>query len=73
METVISRIGSLEGVVLPKEALDRLGLALGDRLEVVATGDGIRLVRPESDLALQMREAGTFMDKYHDALSQLAE
>lgn len=73
MNTVIRKIGNSEGVILPKEALDRYGLATGDKVDIVATDDGIRLVKSESDFAAQMRIAEEFMDKYHDALARLAK
>ena len=70
---MIRKIGNSEGVIIPKEALDQFGLASGDKLEVVATRDGIKLVRSDSDFAMRMREAKKFMDKYHEALWQPAK
>lgn len=73
MNTVIRRIGNSEGVILPKEALESMGWTSGDKIEVVRTDDGIKLVASESAFGKQMRSAHKAMDKYRDALSKLAK
>jgi putative addiction module antidote len=73
MNTVVRKIGNSEGVILPKEMLERLGVSAGDRLDIVETRDGLQLVRPDTDFAKQMRAAHEGMKKYHDALRELAK
>lgn len=73
MNTVVRKIGNSDGVILPKEALELYGLETGDRLDVIATADGIRLVKSDADFALQMKAAREFMDKYRDVLAKLAK
>ena len=73
MNTVIRKIGNSEGVILPKEALERMGWASGDKIEIVRTQDGIKLVATDSAFGRQMRSAHQAMDKYRDALSKLAK
>jgi putative addiction module antidote len=73
MNTVVRKIGNSEGVIIPKEMLERLGISAGDKLEIVETKDGLQLVRPDTDFAEQMRAAREGMKKYHDALRELAK
>ena len=73
MNTVVRKIGNSEGVILPKDVLERLGVSAGDQLEIVASDDSIRLVKPQTDFAEQMRAAREGMKKYHDALRELAK
>ena len=47
MNTVIRKIGNSEGVILPKDLLNRLNLKAGDNLLVVQEGDELRLRRVE--------------------------
>jgi putative addiction module antidote len=73
MNVTLRKIGNSEGVILPKELLDRLNLKAGDKLEAIPTEDGITL-RPTDDVfERQMRAARTVMDKYKVALQKLAE
>ena len=39
MNTVVRKIGNSEGVILPKDVLERLGVSAGDQLEIVASDD----------------------------------
>lgn len=68
----ISKIGNSAGVTLPAELMERLGLAVGDKVHVSATEHGI-LVSPydpefEEALALS-REV---MKDYRDTLKALS-
>ena len=73
MNTVVRKIGNSEGVIIPKEMLERLGVGAGDRLDIVETRDGLQLGKPDTDFAEQMRAARQGMKKYHDALRELAK
>ncbi len=73
MNVTIRKIGNSEGVILPKEVLDRLGLKAGDQL-TVSTDNGDLHMRPVSeDFSRQLDHAQRFMDKYKVALKKLAE
>lgn len=73
MNVTVRKIGNSEGVILPKEVLERLNLRAGDQLEVVETTDGLSL-RPVDDVfERQMRAAREVMDQYKVALQKLAE
>ena len=73
MNTVIRKIGNSEGVILPKELLERHNLKAGDTLVISETSDGIALRGAEETFEEQMDAARRFMDKYKVALQKLAE
>ncbi len=69
----IRAIGNSSGVVLPKELLDSLNLAQGDRLFVTRVQDGITM-RPFDDIfAKQMTLAREIMRKDRAILRELAK
>ncbi|TIT03140.1 MAG: AbrB/MazE/SpoVT family DNA-binding domain-containing protein [Mesorhizobium sp.] len=73
MNTTIRKIGNSEGVILPRELLDRLNLKAGDQLQIVETGDGLTLKPVDDSFERQMKAAREVMDKYKVALQKLAE
>ena len=69
----IRAIGNSSGVVLPKDLLDSLNLAQGDRLFVTRAQDGITL-RPFDDIfAKQMMVAREVMRRRRNVLRELAK
>lgn len=73
MNVTVRKIGNSEGVILPKEVLERMNLKAGDKLEVIENKDGVSL-RPVDDVfERQMKAAREFMDQYKVALQKLAE
>ena len=73
MNVVIRKIGNSEGVIIPKEVLQRLGLKSGDALEIREVNGNIELVPERADLAEQLRAARLGMQKYRAALRELAK
>ncbi|PWE58437.1 AbrB family transcriptional regulator [Metarhizobium album] len=73
MNVTIRKIGNSEGVIIPKEILDRLGLKAGDTLDLTAKDDGLHLRPVEEDFNRQLQAAEYFMEKYKVALKKLAE
>jgi putative addiction module antidote len=73
MNTTIRKIGNSEGVILPKDLLDRLNLKAGDQLQIVETDKGITLEPVDDSFERQMEAARKVMDKYKVALQKLAE
>ena len=76
MNTVIRKIGNSEGVILPKELLDRLNLRAGDSIVVVQEGDELRLRRTEDsaeEFERKMKVARERMKKYEVAYRALAK
>ena len=56
MNTVIRKIGNSEGVILPKELLNKLNLKAGDNVLVVQEGDELRLRRKMAIARERMRK-----------------
>lgn len=73
MNTVIRKIGNSEGVILPKELLNKLNLQAGDALEVTETAGGLTLTPVDDSFERQMEAARKVMDRYKVALQKLAE
>lgn len=73
MNVTVRRIGNSEGVILPKEVLERHNLKAGDTLHVTVSSEGISLVPTDDAFDRQMEAARQFMDKYKVALQKLAE
>jgi putative addiction module antidote len=73
MNVVIRKIGNSEGVIIPREILDRMGLEAGDTLELSMQNGELRLQPTDADFARQMEHAQRFMDQYKVALKKLAE
>jgi putative addiction module antidote len=76
MNTTIRKIGNSEGVILPKEILDRLNLKAGDSIVIVQEGDELRLRRTEDtaeEFERKMKIARERMKKYEVAYRVLAK
>jgi putative addiction module antidote len=76
MNVTIRKIGNSEGVILPKELLDRHNLRAGDTLTVVEEGKELRLRRTEDnpeEFERKLRVARERMRKYEVAYRALAK
>ena len=73
MNVTIRKIGNSEGVIIPKEVLDRLGLKAGDELSLQEVDNGMQLVVQQADLTEQVKAARVGMEKYRVALRELAK
>lgn len=73
MNVTIRKIGNSEGVIIPKELLEQLGVRAGDEMEINVDADGFFLQPIDKDLARQMRAAHICMEKYKVALKMLAD
>ncbi|CDX18742.1 Transcriptional regulator/antitoxin, MazE [Mesorhizobium sp. ORS 3324] len=76
MNTTIRKIGNSEGLILPKELLDRLHLKAGDNVVVVQEGQELRLRRLEDsaeEFERKMKIARERMKKYEVAYRALAK
>ncbi|GLS38451.1 hypothetical protein GCM10010869_40460 [Mesorhizobium tianshanense] len=76
MNTTIRKIGNSEGIILPKEILDRLNLKAGDSIVIVQEGDELRLRRTEDtaeEFERKMKIARERMKKYEVAYRALAK
>jgi putative addiction module antidote len=73
MNVTIRKIGNSEGIIIPKEVLDRLGLKAGDAVEIREEGGSISLIPEQADLTEQLKAARMGMQKYKIALRELAK
>lgn len=69
----ITKIGNSAGVVLPKELLAHLDVAVGETLSVSKTPRGIELAPVEMDFETQMAAAREVMARRKRALRELAK
>ncbi len=69
----VTQIGNSLGVVLPKDVVERLGIARGQQLSLSETPNGIELSPFDPDFEEQMRLAEEIMDRYRDTLRELAK
>ena len=76
MNTVIRKIGNSEGVIIPKDILEGLGLKAGDDVVLLNEGRELR-IRPIADsreeFERKMQVARARMKKYEVALRELAK
>ena len=73
MNVTLRKIGNSDGVILPKEVLERLNLQTGDKLQLIETQNGLTLEPVDDSFEQQMEAARKVMDKYKFALQKLAE
>jgi putative addiction module antidote len=73
LELKVRRVGNSLGVVLPKEALNRLNVADGDQLYITEAPDGFRITAADPEFAKQMEVAEKGMKRYRNALRKLAK
>jgi putative addiction module antidote len=69
----ITKAGNSAAIILPKELLARLRVALGDTLYATEAPDGVRLTAADPDFEAQMAVAEEIMRKDRDILRVLAE
>ena len=67
------KIGNSVGVILPKETLAKLGVDLGDVVDVTESPEGIRIQRHDEGFAAQMEVAREVMKRRRNALRELAK
>ncbi|MCV3239972.1 AbrB/MazE/SpoVT family DNA-binding domain-containing protein [Mesorhizobium sp. ZC-5] len=76
MNVTLRKIGNSEGVILPKEVLERFNLKSGDRLLVIEDGNDLRLRRASDDpeeFERKMKIARERMKKYEKTYRALAK
>lgn len=73
MNITIRKIGNSEGIIIPKEVLDRMGLKAGDNIDLFEEAGHLVLKPMDDDFTRQLEHAERFMDKYKVALKKLAE
>lgn len=69
----LTQIGNSVGLVLPKEALAKLGVAKGDTVYLTDGPDGGQVISPyDPEVARQIALGEEIMDEYRDTLRALA-
>ncbi|KQS68092.1 AbrB family transcriptional regulator [Rhizobium sp. Leaf371] len=73
MNVTIRKIGNSEGVILPKDVLDRMGVKAGDTLTIRVTNNKLELTPETASFSEQLKAARIGMEKYRNALRELAK
>ncbi|CAK7255541.1 MULTISPECIES: AbrB/MazE/SpoVT family DNA-binding domain-containing protein [unclassified Shinella] len=73
MNVTIRKIGNSEGIIIPKDVLDRMGVKAGDEITMTSEGSKLILSVADGDFERQLGHAEKFMDRYKVALKKLAE
>ncbi|CAN5667384.1 hypothetical protein BH23CHL7_BH23CHL7_12980 [soil metagenome] len=68
----LRKVGGSVGTTLPKEMVDRLDLAAGDRVLAIETAEGILLTPYDADLAADLAATRRAAKQYRAALRELA-
>jgi putative addiction module antidote len=70
----IKRIGNSDGLILPRELMQRLDLKRGQQLHIVElAGGGFQVLPYDPDFEKTMETADEVMDEYKDTLAALAK
>ena len=74
IETKVRKIGNSLGIVLPKEALNALKVSEGATLYLTEAPEGaLRITPGEPGFAEKMKIADDLMQRYRNALRELAK
>src|ERR1700733_10965042 len=74
MKIEIKKIGNSDGLLLPRELMQRLDLKRGQELHITElAGGGFQAMPYDPDFERTMEVADQIMDKYRDTLAALAK
>lgn len=73
MRLKLSKIGNSVGLVIPKEARDRMKVGSGDTIYLTETSEGYALTPYDPNFARQMDSARKIMKRRRAALHELAK
>jgi len=74
MKIEIKKIGNSDGLLLPRELMQRLDLKRGQQLNIVElSGGGFQALPYDPDFERTMEIADEVMDQYRDTLAALAK
>jgi putative addiction module antidote len=74
MKIEIKKIGNSDGLLLPRELMQRLDLKRGQELHITElAGGGFQALPYDPDFERTMEIADQIMDKYRDTLAALAK
>ena len=69
----VRKVGNSLGVLLTKDVVESLGIAVGDELFAVKSHDGIRLTPYDPDFAKAIESNRDYMKRHRNALHELAK
>ena len=69
----VTSVGNSMGILLPKEALNKMKATKGDTLYLVECPDGYTLTPYQQDFESQMKTAEGIMNRYKNTLHELAK
>ena len=69
----VTAIGNSMGILLPKEALNKMKVSKGDALYLVENPDGFTLTPYQEDFKNQVDAAKDIMKRYRNTLHELAK
>jgi putative addiction module antidote len=74
MKVEIKKIGNSDGLIIPRELMQRLDLKRGQQLHVTElAGGGFQALPYDPDFEKTMEIADEIMDEYRDTLAALAK
>jgi len=73
LKVKVTQVGNSMGILLPKEALNKMKAEKGDTLYLVEGPDGYTVTPYSQDFEEQMGVAEKVMKKYRNALHELAK
>lgn len=74
MKIEIKRIGNSDGLILPRDVMQRLDLHRGQQMHLVElAGGGFQVLPYDPDFEKTMEIADEIMDEYRDTLAALAK
>jgi putative addiction module antidote len=74
MKIEIKKIGNSDGLILPRELMQRLDLKRGQQLHIIElAGGGFQVLPYDPDFETTMNIADKIMGEYRDTLATLAK
>jgi len=74
MKIEIKKVGNSDGLILPRELMQRLDLKRGQQLHITElAGGGFQALPYDPDFEKTMEIAEAIMDEYRDTLAALAK
>jgi putative addiction module antidote len=74
MKIEIKRIGNSDGLILPRELMQRLDLQRGQQMHLVElAGGGFQVLPYDPELEKAIEAADEIIDEYRDTLAALAK
>ncbi len=73
LKVKVTSVGNSMGILLPKEALNKMKVSKGDTLYLVENPDGYTLTPYQQDFETQMEASEDIMKRYKNTLRELAK